>query len=120
MHIPIAGMLAERARLQRLRDAHRQRERACRITGGRAFRQGRHQARTGIGMIFFGDRKLGKLFLEAGAISRPARPCLRRLDQSAPFVGPRAGAGEKLIDPTFLSLLRHGGSPNLRSTVGQT
>ena len=56
MRIPIAGMLAERARLERLRNAHRQRERACHITRGRALRQSRHQAETGIGMIFFGDR----------------------------------------------------------------
>ncbi len=69
MRIPIADMLAERARLQRLRDAHRQRERACRITRGRALGQGRHQAETGIGMIFFGDRQLRKFFLETGAIS---------------------------------------------------
>ena len=69
MRIPIAGMLAERARLQRLRDAHRQRQRACRITRGRAFGQGRHQAETRIGMIFFGDRQSRKLFFEAGAIS---------------------------------------------------
>ena len=70
--IPIAGMLAERARLQRLRDAHGQRERACRIARGRALGQGRHQVETGIGMIFFGDCELGKFFLEAGAVSRSA------------------------------------------------
>ena len=67
--LPIAGMLAERTRLQRLRDTHRERERACRIARGCALLQRRHQARTGIGMEFFGDLQLRKFFFEAGAIS---------------------------------------------------
>ena len=111
MRVPIPCMLTERSRLQRLRDAHRQRERACRIACSRAIRQGRHQAGPGIRMIFFGHTEARKLFFEAVAIRRSAGPCLGRLDQSAPFIRARAGARKKLIDPTFLNFLRHSTLP---------
>ncbi len=36
---------------------------------GRTLGQGRHQVKTGIGMVFFGYRQLRKFFIEAGTIT---------------------------------------------------
>jgi hypothetical protein len=111
MRIPIAGMLAERARVQRLRNALGESQCTGGIAGSRPLLQRGHQPRAGIGVIFLGDRKLGQFLLEAGAIARPARPGLGRLEQAPPLVRPGTGAREELIDPPFLCLLCHGCSP---------
>jgi hypothetical protein len=62
---------------------HRQRQYPRCVVGGRAF----------------------QLF-EPGAISRACGPSLGCLDQRPPIIAPRAGSGEELVDPPFLSFLR--------------
>ena len=71
-------------------------------------------------MKFFGYFDLGEQGVELVAFPGAVGPGFRGIHQEAPVIGSRAGSGVELIDPTFLSLLRHGGSPNLRSTVGRT
>jgi hypothetical protein len=63
-------------------------------------------------MKFFGYFDLGQQGFEFVAFPGAIEPGFRGVHQEAPVIGSSAGSGVELIDPMFLSLLRHGGSPS--------
>ncbi len=97
MQIPVAGMLAERPRHQRLRDPGRQRQRGRGIAGSRALLQRRHQLQARIAMEFLGDRQIVQQRVVSAAIAC-TRPRLRGVDEVAPVIGAATRPQQELID----------------------
>ncbi len=120
VQIPVASMLAEGPRRQRLHNPRRKPERRCRVSGRSGFLQRRHQVQTRIAVKFFRHREISQRRIVFRAV--PALgPCLCGVDQITPVVGSPSGPAKELIDarPCGFGVLGHVSLPILARVMAR-